>query len=227
MTDKELIEFGNKLIAKERTSIEIYNALLNRASDKEQLNRVLPKVVKPEAKKKKRSPEQVNVLLKAHRLKLRSDYSIQSLVRLSFVVLCVGGVVLFLSNEKVNGNAFFGWTTIIQGLSLLVLYSLVKYRGKSDLLLIGMVSYFLIWSIEILIDGIPNDLLEVYNNVRVRAPHIRQQTNVGGARFIGFIFPYLYLGVKAMLGWFVTISYLNYKKFDALPNEVKIELEDF
>lgn len=227
MTDEELIEFGNKLIAKDRTSIEIYNALLNKANGKEQLKRVLPKVVKPDAKKKKRSPEQVKILLKANRLKLRSDYSIQSLIRLSTVVLAVGGIVLFLSKEEVNGNAFFGWTTIAQGVCLLVLSYFIKFKGKTDLLLIAMASYVLIWSCEIILDGIPNDLLEAYNHVDLQAPHIRHKMNAVGARFIGYIFPYLYLVIKVLLGWFIVISYLNHRKYDALPNDIKIELEDF
>lgn len=227
MTDEELIEFGNKLIAKERTSIEIFNALRNKAEDNEQLNRVHPKVVKPEAEKKKRSPELVRTLLKANRIKLKSEYSIRSLTRLAFIVLIIGGIVLFLSSKEVNNNAIFGWFTLTQGLFLLVLYSLVKFKEMTDLLLVAMIGYFALWGIELLIDGIPNDLLEAYNHVNLRTHNFRQSANGGGARFIGYIFPYLYLGVKLLLGGFTIVSYFNHKNYDALPNDIKLELEDF
>lgn len=227
MTDKELIEFGNKLIKKGRTSIEIFNALAYKSSSKEQLNRVHKQVIKPEAIKKKRSPELVKKLLQANRIKLKSDYSIESLIRLAFLVLGVGGIVLFLSNEEVNGNAFYGWTTLVQGICLLVFYYMVKYRRKMDFLLIALTTYLLIWVIELLVGGIPNDLLEAYNGVQVRTTHIRQVQKVGGARVIGYLFPYLYIGVKFVLCWFVVTSYFNYRKYDSLPNDIKLELEEF
>ncbi|PHR21425.1 MAG: hypothetical protein COA38_18775 [Fluviicola sp.] len=227
MTDQELIEFGNKLIDKERTSIEIFNALSYKATDKEQLNRVHPKVVKPEAKKKMRSPELVNTLLKANNIKLKSEYSIRSLIRLAMVVLAIGGIVLFLSKEEVNQNAIFGWFTLAQGLTLLVLYSFVKFKGKTDLLLVSMICYFGFWLLEILVDGIPNDLLEVYNHVQLRTHNLRQVKSVAGARLIGYVFPFIYVGVKILIGLFTITSFVNHRKYDALPNDVKLELEDF
>ena len=227
MTDRELIKFGHNLIAKNRTSIEIYNALSYKASSTEQLNRVLEKVVKPDAKKKKRSPERVRVLLSANRIKLKSDYSISSLIRLATMTLAVGGLVLFLSNEEVNQNELFGWMTLIQGGALFALYYFVKYHYKTDLLLIAMIAYFSIWCLELLLDGIPNDLLEVYNHVEVRGINTGMNRRGGGARAIGFMFPYLYVGVKMLLGGFTVISFLNHKKYDELPEDVKIELEDF
>ena len=229
MTDQELIAFGNGLIDKERTSTEIYNALLRKASSKEQLNRVLAKVVKPEAKKKKRSPELVTVLLKANRIKLRSDYAIASLIRFTMVVLAAGGIVLFLSKEEVNNNALFGWFTLAQGFILLLLYYFVKHQEKTELLLVGLIVYCSIWLLELLIDGIPNDLLDVYNQpgVNVRTSNINQEVNSGGARAIGFMFPYIYVGTKLLFAWFAANAYFNHKKYNALPENIKLELEDF
>jgi acyl-CoA hydrolase len=227
MTDEELIAFGNKLIKKGRTSIEIYNALVLKSNGKDQLNRVHKQVVKPDAVKKKRSPELVRSLLAANRIKLKSDYSIKSLIRLSLLVIAVGVLVLFLSKKDVNNNAFFGWMTLFQGTVLLVLYWFVKYKKKVDFLIIAMMGYFLIWSIELIVGGFPNDLLEVYNRSEVRTHHLRQLKNVAAARGIAYLFPFMYIGAKFILGYFTVIAYFNHKKYDALSYDIKEELKDF
>ena len=144
------MQFGNGLIAKDRTSIEIFNALKHKAESKEQLDRVHKLVVKPEAEKKKRSPELVRTLLAANKVKLRFDYSIRGLYRLAAAVIILAVVTLFFSSEEVNGNASFGWITLLQGLALAVLYMFVKKNEAYDFLLIALVGYSAIFGIELL-----------------------------------------------------------------------------
>jgi hypothetical protein len=225
MTDEELIEFGNKLIAKDRTSIEIFNALKNKAEDDEQLNRVHKKVVKPEAKKKQRSQELVRTLLATNKIKLRFEYSMRSLTRLAVGVIILGLIVLFLSNEEVNGNAPFGWATMIQGVVLIALYTLVKSRKAYDFLMIALTGYFAIFGFELLVFGMPNDLFAAFyqDGVYIRGSRVSS----GLALLMGYLFPFLYLSLKVMFGALAFTSFWNHKKYDALPNDIKIELEDF
>ena len=225
MTDEELIEFGNKLIAKDRTSIEIFNALKHKAEDEAQLNRVHKKVVKPEAKKKERSQELVRTLLAANKIKLRFEYSMRSLYRLAGGVIILSLIVLFLSNEEVNGNAPFGWVTLIQGVALVVLYALVRNRKAYDFLMIALIGYFAIFGIELIMFGVPNDLFAAFyqDGVYIRGSRVSS----GLALLMGYLFPFLYLSLKMMFGALAFTSFWNHKKYDALPNDVKMELEDF
>ncbi|MFK7785077.1 MAG: hypothetical protein AB8B56_08175 [Crocinitomicaceae bacterium] len=225
MTDEELIEFGYKLIAKDRTSIEIFNALRIKAENEEQLSRVHKQVVKPEAVKKKRSPELVRTLLAANKLKLKFEYSVRSLVRLASAVLVVGGVTLLLASEEMNGNIPFAWTTIIQGALLMVLYVSVKYQKTYDFLLIALVGYVAIYGIELIIFGLPSDLYAaVYQDgVRIRGSRVGS----GLSLLFGYLFPFIYTSLKIVFGALVFTSFWNHKKFNELPNDIKLELQDF
>jgi hypothetical protein len=225
MTDEELIEFGHTLIAKDRTSIEIYNALRNKAEDEEQLSRVHKLVVKPEAKKKERSPELVRTLLAANKVKLKFEYSVRSLIRLAAGVIILGGATLFFANSELNGNSPFGWFTLFQGLFLMALYVVVKYQEKYDFLLIALIGYGATFGIELLLFGTPNDLYAAIYEGRYEVRGSR--VNSGLALLFGHLFPLIYLFMKALFGALAFTSFWNHKKYDELPNDIKLELEDF
>lgn len=228
MTRKELIEFGQKLNSKGRTPTEIYNALSIKVSSKQELSEILEHVFENEKPTTKKSPERVKVLLKANKLKLNFEYSMKSLFRISGLVLVIGFITYGLSREEVNQNEIFGWMTILQGIVMTLLFALVKYKGLLNLLLPAVVTYFAIWLVELLLWGIPNDLLEAYNHVRMSVPpSFKLKTNTGAARFIGYIFPFLYVGMKLLLGWFIFTSFRNYQKFEALTQDLKEDLKDF
>lgn len=226
MRKNGLIDFGKQLLQKGRTPSEIYNALSLKASSKDDLNETLKQVFKSENKAPKRSQVELKKILIANNLKLNFEYSIIGLNRIAIVLLLVGGITLFLSNEEVNQNAVFGIITLIQAIFVTTLFTLVKYKKLYHLLIIAVYLYFILWIIELLIWGFPNDLLEVYNLHKINVPpNYKLKANATGARLIGFIFPFIYVGVKLFLGWFIFIAYWNYSKYDSLSNETKEELK--
>ncbi|NRA12426.1 MAG: hypothetical protein HRT57_10785 [Crocinitomicaceae bacterium] len=228
MTKKELIEFGQKLIEKGRTPTEIHNAIAIKSSSKKLLNEVLEQIFINEKPTIKRSPERTKDLLNANKLKLNLEYSMKGLLRISVTILIVGGITYGLSSIEVNQNEVFGWTTLSQGLIVTILFLLVKYKGLMNLLLPAVIIYFSIWLIELLIWGMPNDLLEVYNSQALNVPpRIKLNVDAGIARIIGFIFPFVYLGVKLFLGWFIYLPFRNHLKYEALTQDVKDDLIDF
>ncbi len=47
-----------------------------------------------------------------------------------------------------------------------------------------------------------------------------------GARMLGYVYPFVYLGTKGIIGWFIFTSYRKYIEYDRLTSEVKQELEE-
>lgn len=227
MTKEELIEFGHKLVAKGRTPTEIHNAIAAKASSKDELNEVLDKVFVSEMKITNYSADQTKVLLDANRLKLNHQYSQKGLLRIAIMILVIGGITLGLSQEEVNQNTIFGWLTIAQGAIVTVLFLLVRFNKMMDLILIALISYTAIMACELIFWGIPNDLLEAYNHTNLNVPpSLKLRTNTVGARLIGYIFPFLYLGLKLFLGWFLFVVYRNYKSYNDLSQDIKDELQN-
>ena len=228
MTKQELIEFGQKLIVKGRTPSEIHNAISVKAANKKQLNDVLEQVFINEKPTTKRNSERTKTLLDANKLKLNFEYSIKGLFKISFAVLVIGAVTYGLSKEEVNQNAIFGWMTLSQGIVIAILFVLIKRKRMMNLLLPAVIIYFSFWLIEFLIWGIPNDLLDAYNNIKLNTPpNFRLKSNSGGARMIGFMFPFLYISLKLLLGWFIFVAYRNQYRYDALSQDIKDDLKDF
>jgi hypothetical protein len=228
MTKIELIEFGRKLIDKGRTPKEIYDSISIKASSKKMLNEVIKEIYRKKGKIKKRSPEQVKVLLKANKIKLDFEFDLKGLIRVALCVLTLGGIVYGLSSRRVNQNEIFGWITILQGLITLTLYYFVKFKNNLNLLLVTVILYFSIWGIELFIWEVPNDLLNAYNvnNINI-PPSLKININTGAARLIGFMFPFLYLFFKLFFGLIMVNSFWRYKKYNNLPNEIKEELKTF
>jgi hypothetical protein len=227
MTQQELIAFGKELISKGRTPREIHQTLANKASSKQELKDVLEEVFVDAKPTKKRSTERITTLLAANKLKLNFEYSQRGLIRIAISIIGVGIITYGLSREEVNQNEPFGWVTLAQGTVIATFYGLVRYSGFMQCLLIAVIAYFTMWSLEILILGVPNDLLEVYNHQKIHTPSHKISTNAAGARIIGAAFPYIYLGVKLFLGWFIFDAYRSHKRYDALSEDIKQELKEF
>lgn len=230
MNRKELIELGKKLLAKGRTPTEIYRSLEANASSKEDVNAALDEVFSANKKKKQRNPERVKTLLQANRVKLNNEYSLKALYRIAFTILIIGVIVYALSSERVNQNEIFGWITLVQGLSILVLYHLVKKRELYDLLLLALVLYWLIYFVEIAVWGIPNDLLKAYyveDSFPYEPVRSKHQIRIGAAQLIGFLFPFFYIVMKVFVGCFIFVVFRNHKKYNDLPEDIKNELNYF
>lgn len=222
---KKLIEFGHQLVDKGRTPREIYAAMERKASNKEELNEALEFVFKESNEVKMRSPEKITELLKANKLKLNFHYSLKGLPRIAAIILIIGAITFSLSKEEVNQNGVFGLFTLTQGVVVSTMVYFVKSKSQLNLLLPIVLSYFIIFSLELLFAGIPNDLLEVYNHQGVKHQvRISHSIGIGIARFIGLIFPYIYLSIKIILGIMLYTNYNNYVKFTALSAEMKVEL---
>jgi len=233
MSKKELIKFGHNLLLKGRTPTEIYNAIALKTSSKEELNYVLERVFADDKPILKRNPENIKILLRANRVKLNLEYSIKELFKIAIVILIVAVITYLFSNEDVNQNEIFGWTTLIQGVAVLLMFMFVKFKDWKHLLLPTVIIYFSLWLIELLVWGIPNDLLNAYNYTDTPPSNINTpssfkiKVNIGAARMIGFIFPYIYLIIKLFLGLLICISFWNYKKYEALAPDVKNDLKYF
>jgi hypothetical protein len=228
VTKKQLIQFGQKLVAKGRTPIEIRNAIALKATSNKELNEVLEQVFIDEKPQKSRSSERVKILLKANRVKLNFEYSMRSLIRIAAAILVLGGITYGLSSEEVNKNGMYGWMTLAQGVVTLLLFSLVKIKSLMNLLLVAVILYFALWLVELAIWGIPNDLLKIYDRYPLKIPSnsYKLRERAGGARVLGVLFPYLYLGVKLLFGGFIFTSYRNYRRFESLSQDVKDDLLD-
>lgn len=213
---------------KGRTPTEIYNALSINAATKKDFDIALDKVFSKNSNKIKRNPERVKVLLKANKIKINNTYSLKGLYRIALTVLVLGGIVYGLSSKKVNQNEVYGWITLLQGGILMVLFYFVRKKKQYNLLFVALLTYASIWGIELIVWGIPNDLLKAYYRHKIHVPPTyKLQSRTGGARLFGFIFPYIYLAMKAFLGWFVFVAYINHKKYNELPMEIKEELKRF
>ena len=178
---------------------------------------------------KKRPPELVKELLKANKVKLNYEHAINGLMRLVGLVLILGLMTLILSKEAVNQNTKFAIFTITQGIILAVLAILIRYKRMLELLLPALIIFVLIWVVELLFFGIPNDLYQVYydQSIRVTPNRIGAQKSVGAARLIGFMYPILYFGVKLFLAVRLLITFRRFQKYESLSESTKEALVDF
>lgn len=228
MEESKLIEFGKKLITKGRSPREIRSALAIKTQNKNELNSVLKKVFENNQTKTHRNPKRVKMLIESNQVKLDLKYSILGLYRMAGALFIIGGITSFLSKEEVNQNSIFGYITIIQAVSLACIFFVVRQKNRADLLLVSVIVYFSIFLIELIGFGIPNDLFEAYNNHKMKLPPgMKFKANAGMARLIGFIFPFVYILLKLLLGWFILSAHLNYRKYSKLTMDVKEDLKTF
>jgi hypothetical protein len=230
MTQHELIAYRKELISLGRTPEEIYAALARNATSKSDLHKALDHVFAADKPIVKRSSERVTSLLAANTLKLNVEYSLKNLFKLTLALLILGVTTYGLSSEDLNGNAPFGWMTLLQGVLLAVLYALVRYKGFMNLLLIAAIAYFTIWAIEILVWGLPKGLFQLYfegNSYglpKYRLDAYEKMAALYGP--VGTTLPYIYVAVKLTLGWFIFNAYRCYQQFDALSEDLKAELKE-
>jgi hypothetical protein len=223
------IAFGISLLNKGRRPNEIRSAMKSRIKDDKTLEEVLSIVFDSGYKNKSDKSKKVPVeIIRLNRLKLNFEYSIKNLLKIPFVLGIVGVIVLLLSKPEVNNNAVYGIFTLIQAAFLFVLGWVIIAQKRNEYLLFFFSGFVILFMLELAIFGIPNDLLAAYQGRTVRnaSGYYKRETAVGGARFIGFIFPMLYLCVKLMIGYLVFRSYYNWSKYDGLSEDIKQALDE-
>lgn len=228
---KAEIDFGILLLNKGRRPHEIRAAMKSRIKDDKILEDVLSIVFDSNyenANKPNKSKKVPIEIIRLNRVKLNFEYSIKNLLRIPIILGFVGAIVLFLSKPEVNNNAVYGVFTLIQATFLFVLGWIVIAQKRNDYLLYFLSGFVLLFTLELTIFGIPNDLLAAYQGRTIRnaSGYYKRETAVGGARFIGFIFPMLYVCVKLMVGYLVFKSYYNWRKYNSLSEDVKQALDE-
>lgn len=145
------------------------------------------------------------------------------------ILLIASASVLALSNEEVNQNGIHGWVTLLQGVVLFGIYAFVHFKKANQLLLTALIGYSSTLLIELVLFGMPNDLYKAYYEKNVSLPShagYRSKIKGGGALMIGYLFPIMYLIVKLFFILIPLNIYLRFKKYDALTEYVKTDLED-
>lgn len=230
MTQQELIAYRKELISLGRTPEEIYTALARNASSKRELHKALDHVFVADEPMVKKSSERIASLLAANKLKLNAEYSQKNLLRLTIALFVLGTITYGLSSEDLNGNAPFGWMTLLQGTVIAVLYALVRWKGLMQLLLVAVIAYFTIWAIEILVWGLANGLFQYYYEGKCYGLPNNRNGNYQKLSFlygtIGTTFPYIYVTAKLTLGWYIFAAYRSFQQFDALSEDLKAELKE-
>lgn len=212
---------------KGRTASEIRNALLLQNHDGYDINQLLDEIYTTDhIKRVKLSSEEIKILNEKIKIYNNFRYTKKSTQRLGYALLVFGLVILLISKPDVNDYTPYSIFTISQGLFTLVLYS-VSIRTKNyNLFYFVLLVYCLIWIIEIVFLGIPGDLYAGYANKRViLPPSFKIQTAFSGARVFGKVFPILYICLKFL--WLFLISLFSYHwyKFSSIPFESIVGLE--
>ena len=227
---KKEIDFGYSLLDIGRTPSEVRRTMKARVDDPLMREYILKMVFERHVDAQNVLKKSRNVpieTIRLNRYRLNYLYSIKNLLRIPLILAVIGAIVLFLSNSKVNGNAIYGISTIVQACFLVTIGYYLKLKNKHQLLLYFFVGFSGLFLIELLLFGLPNDLVAGYKNVNIRThDRINKITAVGGARFIGMIFPYLYLFIKLGVVYLVFRSYYNWYEYDRLPESTKNALEE-
>ena len=172
------------------------------------------------------SESEKDAFLRANRIYAKYKFSKSTLSKQPYLILIFGFVVFALSSEKVNQNEVFSYFTLIQGVALIPLYMLVKRTEKYEHMMYALLAYALIWLIEMVFFGFPNELLAAYNTVKVGGgsmkPHIEflyRKENEN--RDVYPLFPFIYSGVKLFFGVIVFMIFRNYSRWEKLPEDTR------
>ncbi|MCH2224633.1 MAG: hypothetical protein MK066_07670, partial [Crocinitomicaceae bacterium] len=85
----------------------------------------------------------------------------------------------------------------------------------------GALVFGILFIVELVLFGMPNDLFEVYTNYDI------QYSKRGAiARLIGFLFPWIYLGLKTSFIGLSILPGFNWRKYDSLTTEMKISVSE-
>lgn len=223
-TLEELIELGKSMVAKERSPRAIHAALQNHAPDKETLNAALEVVFEAEEKPTTRSAEYTKDLLREHRKKTSFLYARNFLPRTGLLIIGLGLATLLLSNARVNQNGIFAWITLGQGIVLFPLFWYIKKYDKNELILPAFLLFAGSWLIEILLFGMPGDLLSAYYEPGVRIVN-KPPRGTAIARLIGFLYPFIYVFLKFIFAALIFFAYQRYTRYDRLDHETKHEID--
>lgn len=221
---EELIQMGINLVEKERSATAIYQSLKANAASTEDLNAALEIVFEePKTSLKKKYTPEVQAMLKANRIKMNFDYTVKSMLIIPLAVCLIGVITLILANERTNGNAPFAYWTLAEGFGLLVLFSIVRFKKQYDMLLIAALGFSAAYILQLLLLGIPNDLFAVSG--------VNGQASLKSKAFvvlvIGYLFPFIYLGLKIIVCLMVFTFYRRFRQFDNLSDQMKLDLIEF
>lgn len=165
---------------------------------------------------KRLSPDEREEFLRSNRIRSHYKDSKKYLWTYPFYILVFGTIVFAISSERVNQNTVFAYFTLVQGLILIPFYFMVKKSGKDQFLLFGLLSYVLLWLIEIIFFGFPNELLAAYNTILLEGRGLKPKVTFlyreeYADREVTLVFPYVYTGVKLILG--LLLFYENRKVY--------------
>lgn len=223
MNREELREYGQNLLDKGRRPGDVRIAFKSRDADPELKEEVLTELFHVDQQSIEAVPKKKRVgadVLAANKLKLKYSYSMRTLYRIPLLLLAVGIVVLVVSSEEVNMNNVFGINTCVQALVLGVLFVMAKTGKQNDFLSYGVASVGILFLIELILWGIPNDLFMALNEYEV---HYTRRSAI--VRLIGFIFPYVYLATKVGIIALAIQPALNWKKYNSLSTDMKASVD--
>ncbi|MGB0915847.1 MAG: hypothetical protein ACPGVI_07225, partial [Crocinitomicaceae bacterium] len=163
-------DFGYYLLDVGRTPSEVKRTMKSRIDDPELREYILKMIFERHVVAQKALEKSRNVpieVIRLNRYRLNYLYTIKNLLRIPLILAVIGGIVIFLSNSKVNGNAIYGISTVVQACFLIVVGYYLKLKNQHQLLLYFFVGYSGLFLIELLVFGLPNDLVAGYKNVTV------------------------------------------------------------
>lgn len=221
------ILFGIKLVHKGRTPSDIQKVFKAKIKDEELRKSVMQEIFRRTAEKPKNTSLSIAELNNYNSIRLNAKYAKESIVRVPKLILILGIITWILSSEKLNQNAVFAYSTLIQGAALFVLFYLMKKNNDIKMLTYALGFYFLIFAIELLFFGFPNDFFEAYNHVELnyRITHkIGPGVGYGIGRTLGFLAPFVYLSIKILFGLLIFRTYLFVQKYIKVPFDIQNQL---
>lgn len=224
---KELIFLGKKLQQRGVAKSQIEKIIRSKANSKEVFQEVVFELfnVSKENKARVVSKEDMPKLLSAQRVKKAYELRLRNSIVAPILILLLGFIVLGFADEELNWNAPFGYFTLVQGAILLGVFMFIRQEKLNNLLLIAGALFSLIWIVEIITIGFPNDLYEALYNPSYRYRQMGSGVRSGIARTFGYIFPILYVATKVIFSIVLFLPYLAFKKYDALDVQLKKDID--
>ena len=173
------------------------------------------------------SQEEKDSFRRANRIKASYLFTKGTFGQNRYLIFIFSLVVFVISDEKVNQNTIFSYFTLAQGIALIPFYILVKRTDHYQHLRNAFIAYMLIWLVEIVLFGFPNELLAAYNTVQIGGgntmkPSIKLLYREKNAdRDVYEIFPFIYSGVKLFFGGVLFFNFRAYYRWAKLPQSMK------
>lgn len=224
---KELVSLGKSLLNKGIAIQKVEAILKSRANSKRHYEEISFELFNRQKETSRRvfSPQEMPKLLSAQRVKKAYELRLKNCLVAPVLIILMGFIVWGLSDEELNWNAPFGYFTIVQGLILLGLFAFIRQERLNNLLVMVGGLFSVMWIIEIIAIGIPNDLYEVLYDPSYRFAQTGSSVRSGITRTFGFIFPFLYVVTKVIFAIVLFLPYFAFKKYDELDVQLKKDIE--